>query len=99
MTAKRAKPSRAEGVSKPRRGDALAVLSPFQPVQAVRLPHPSRSRKSAPVPARAPFNCAETETIDKPSHFTIEDAWRLTKHTCSKARAEWSRAVQGLPDL
>jgi bifunctional non-homologous end joining protein LigD len=49
-------------------------------------------------PVAPPF-IWEMETIDKPSHFHIDDAKELLRRAGSRALASWGRAVQKLPDL
>ncbi|WP_395396403.1 DNA ligase D (plasmid) [Novosphingobium sp. BL-8A] len=61
------------------------------------MPYSARSRENAPV--AAPISWKEMETIDKPSHFTINDAKQLLRRASSRALAGWGRAAQGLPDL
>ena len=61
------------------------------------MPYAVRARPEAPV--AAPITWKEMETMDKPSHFHIDDAAELVKRAGSKALYAWGRADQVLPDL
>jgi bifunctional non-homologous end joining protein LigD len=61
------------------------------------MPYSARSRENAPV--AVPITWKEMETIDKPSHFHVDDAKELLKRAESKPLAGWGRTDQELPDL
>jgi bifunctional non-homologous end joining protein LigD len=61
------------------------------------MPYSARARDGAPV--AVPITWKEMETIDKPSHFKIDDFAELLKRASSKALSGWGRADQTLPDL
>jgi bifunctional non-homologous end joining protein LigD len=61
------------------------------------MPYAARTRPGAPV--AAPITWKEMETIDRPSHFTINDGKTLVQRAGLKALADWGRADQVLPDL
>lgn len=61
------------------------------------MPYSVRARPNAPV--AVPLSWEELRDIDKPSHWTVEDAKALVKRSSSEALRGWGRADQRLPKI